>query len=147
MFRHSANFEAEYLFEQLFHRKRPIPIKYPPMPHAIFSNPQVAGVGFTEDELKAKGRDYVVGVNRYKDSAMGMALLEEHGMVKLLFDRRTKKLLGAHILGPEASNMIHILIVFITAGAKIDDLLNIIYVHPALPEVVRNAARKAKAKF
>lgn len=147
MFRHSANFEAEYLLDQLFHKKKATPIKYPPMPHAIFSNPQVAGVGFTEDELKEKKRDYVVGLNYYKDSAMGMALLENEGFVKLLFDKRTKKLIGTHIIGPEASNMIHMLIVYMTLGAKVDDLLNIIYIHPALPEIVRNAARKAKAQF
>ena len=147
LFRHSVNFEGEYLFDQLFHKKRKTPIQYPPMPHAIFSNPQVAGVGVTEEELKRKGTPYIVGKNDYKDSAMGMALLSDHGFVKLLFHKRTKKLLGAHIIGVEASNMIHMLIAYMTMGAKLDDLLNMIYIHPALPENVRNAARNAKKQI
>lgn len=148
LFRHSVNFEGEYLADQLFNRKvKKAPIKYPPMPHAIFSNPQVAGVGFTEDELKEKKIQYVVGFNKYINSAMGTAILEEDGFVKLLFDKKSKKLIGAHIIGPEASNMIHILIVYMTMNAKLDDLLKIIYIHPALPEIVRNAARNANKLF
>ena len=117
------------------------------MPHAIFTHPQVAGVGKTEEELKAEGIDYVVGINLYKSSAMGMALLSDHGFVKILFERSTKKILGAHVIGPEASDMIHMLIAFMNKGGTLDDLLNMIYIHPALPEIVRNAARKAKAIF
>lgn len=146
MFRHSVNFEGEYLADVLFgdNKKAPSAISYPPMPHAIFTNPQIAGVGYTEDELKEKKIDYVVGYNEYKDSAMGMALLEEVGFCKLLFDKKTKKLLGAHIIGPEASDMIHMCIAYITMKATVNDMLNMIYVHPALPEIVRNCARKAE---
>ena len=144
LFRHSVNFEGEYLFNRLFVEKNNNPIIYPPVPHAIFTHPQIAGVGKTEDELKKASVDYVVGLNYYKDSAMGMALLSDHGFVKILIERKTKKLLGAHIIGAEASNMIHILIAFMNMNATLDDLLNMIYIHPALPEIVRNAARKAK---
>jgi len=145
LFRHSVNFEGEYLFNRLFIEKNNNPIVYPPVPHAIFTHPQIAGVGKTEDELKNEGVDYVVGLNHYKDSAMGMALLSDHGFVKILIERTNKKLLGAHIIGAEASNMIHVLIAFMNMNATLDDLLRIIYIHPALPEIVRNAARKAKA--
>lgn len=143
-FRHSVNFEGEYLFDYLFGGKVRKPIRYPPMPYAIFSNPQIAGVGKTEDELKAQGVDYVVGLNSYKSSAMGMALLAEHGFCKILIDRRTRRILGARIIGEEASNMIHMIIAFMNKEGTLDDLLNMIYIHPALPEIVRNAARKAK---
>ena len=54
------------------------------------------------------------------------------------------KFLGANIIGPEASNMIHMLIAFMNKSGTLDDLLNMIYIHPALPEIVRNAARKAQ---
>lgn len=148
LFRHSVNFEAsEYLVPILIHKKKKEPIKYPPIPHAIFTNPQIAGVGLTEQELIEKKIPYVSGLHHYKDSAMGMALMSEYGFVKLLFHKKTQKLLGAHIIGPEASNMIHILIAYITMNAKIDDVLKMVYIHPALPEVVRNAARDAKAQF
>ncbi len=143
-FRHSVNFEGEYLFDEIFGRKRNLPIKYPPVPHAVFTYPQVAGVGKTEDQLKAEGVNYVVGLNSYKSSAMGMALLSDHGFCKILIERSTRKILGAHIVGDEASNMIHMLIAFMNKDGTLDDLLNMIYIHPALPEIVRNAARKAQ---
>lgn len=143
-YRHSVNFEGEYLFNLLYGNKTPQPIRYPPVPHAVFSSPQVAGVGKTEEELKAAGVDYVAGVNPYAKSAMGMALLAEHGFCKILIERGSKKILGAHIVGDEASNMIHMIIALMTKDGTLDDLLSMIYIHPALPEIVRNAARKAK---
>lgn len=147
LFRHSANFEGEYLFDSVFGEETlfPEPIRYPHIPHAVFSNPQIGSVGKLERDLKAEGVDYVVGLNYYKNSAMGMALLSDEGFVKLLFDRKTKKLLGAHIIGEEASNMIHMCIAYMQMGATLDDLLKTIYIHPALPELIRNAARKAHA--
>lgn len=147
-FRHSVNFEGEYLFRTVFEEPGTVePIRYPPMPHAIFTHPQVAGVGKTEEQLKAEGIEYVVGLNPYKSSAMGMALLSDHGFVKILFEKKTRKILGAHVIGPEASDMIHMIIAFMNKEGTLDDLLNMIYIHPALPEIVRNAARKAKALF
>lgn len=147
LFRHSVNFEGEYLMRTVFVQKSREPIRYPPMPHAIFTHPQVAGVGKTEEELKQEGVDYIVGLNSYAQSAMGMALLSDHGFVKILIDRKTRRILGAHIIGPEASNMIHMLIAFMNKEGTLDDLLNMIYIHPALPEIVRNAARKAQEAF
>lgn len=150
-FRHSVNFEGEWLFDALYKSKHDDAIAYPPMPHAIFSNPQIGGVGVTEDELKAAGKcegeDYVVGLNNYKNSAMGDALRSEYGFVKLLFDAKSRKLIGAHIIGPEASDMIHMCIAYITMEATLDDMLKMIYIHPALPENVRNACRKARKRF
>ena len=146
-FRHSVNFEGEYLFRTVFENPSREPIKYPPVPHAIFTHPQVAGVGKTEEELKAEGVEYVVGLNPYKSSAMGMALLSESGFCKILFDKNSRKILGAHIVGDEASDMIHMLIAFMNMNGTLDDLLRMIYIHPALPEIVRNAARKAKEQF
>jgi mycothione reductase len=143
-FRHSVNFEGEYLFDYIFGGKAKRPIHYPPVPHAIFTSPQVAGVGLTEEQAKAEGIDYVIGLNPYKSSAMGMALLSEGGFCKIIIERKTKKILGAHIVGDEASNMLHMIIAFMTKQGTLDDLLNMIYIHPALPEIVRNAARKAK---
>jgi len=147
LYRHTVNFEGEYLLRTLFEEPRDEPIDYPPIPHAIFTHPQVAGVGKTEEELKAEGVNYVVGLNRYADSAMGMALRSEMGFVKVLFDKNTRRLLGAHIIGDEASNMIHMLIAYMNMKATIDDMLRTIYIHPALPEIIRNAVRKACATW
>ena len=144
-FRHSVNFEGEYLFNTLFGNSPRRPIQYPPMPHAIFAHPQIAGVGKTEGQLKDEGADYVVGLNPYKNSAMGMALLSDHGFCKLLVERKSRRILGCHIIGDEASDMIHMVIAFMNKNGTLDDLLNMIYIHPALPEIVRNSARKAEA--
>ncbi|RAP37172.1 dihydrolipoamide dehydrogenase [Candidatus Marinamargulisbacteria bacterium SCGC AAA071-K20] len=143
LFRHSANFEGEYVFKTHFEGSSQGAIKYPPVPHAIFTHPQVGGVGKTEQECVAEGIDYFVGLNPYKSSAMGMALRSESGFVKLIFEKSSQKLIGAHIIGPEASNMIHMCIAYMNMGATLTNIIDTIYVHPALPELIRNAARKA----
>ena len=143
LFRHSANFEGEYLFRTLFENPSDEPIHYKAVPHAVFTHPEIAGVGKTEKELQAENIDYIVGKNSYEESARGMALLPKTGFVKLLFAKDSLKLLGAQIIGEEASNMIHMLIICIQMDATLHDLLEMIYIHPALPEIVRNAARKA----
>ena len=147
MFRHSVNFESQFLFQALFGKQRK-PIQYPPMPHAVFTNPEVGSVGMTEEELQKKNISYVVGKNEYRKSAMGEARLSsKEEFVKLLFHKQTRKLLGAHILGEEASTMIHQLIYAMTFGATAEDLLKMIYIHPALPEVIKKAAEKASDGF
>jgi mycothione reductase len=152
LFRHSVNFEGEYLLEALFTNPNDKPIDYPPMPHAVFTRPQIAGVGKTEDQLKEEGleadKDYIIGLNSYQKSAMGGdALQSDYGFCKLLFDKQSKKLLGAHIIGYEASTLIHQFIYAITFGGTLDDLLHMIYIHPALPEICRNACRNARSKL
>lgn len=147
LFRHSANFQGEYLFNRVIKKSIRGPIKYPPMPHAVFTHPQIGGVGPTEEALKAKNRRYIVGKCEYKNSAMGMALQSEVGLLKLIFDQKTKKLIAAHAIGYEASTLIHMPIAYINMGARLEDLLHTIYIHPALSEIVRNAARDARAQF
>jgi len=152
LFRHCANFEGEYLLEHVIHHlkeKGEVPAEYPPidyvgMPYAVFSNPQVAGVGLTEEECAAAGTKFIKGVNPYSKSAMGDARLSDHGFVKLLIEMGTRKILGCHIVGYEASTMIHQVVPLMRLGGKLEDLLYCIYVHPALNEILRNAARKAR---
>lgn len=84
-----------------------LPIDYTGMPWAVFSYPQVAGVGETEEQLQARGAHYVKGVVPYSKSAMGMALRSDSGLVKLMVERGTRKLLGCFIVGHEASVLIH----------------------------------------
>eukprot|EP00761_Pharyngomonas_kirbyi_P001641 gb/GECH01001645.1/.p1 GENE.gb/GECH01001645.1/~~gb/GECH01001645.1/.p1 ORF type:complete len:519 (+),score=118.82 gb/GECH01001645.1/:1-1557(+) len=143
-FRHSANFEGEYLLETIIHGEQSYPIDYMGMPHAVFSNPQVAGVGETEDELIARNANYVKGLNPYASSAMGMALRSDHGFVKLLIEKGTRKILGCHIIGHEASVLLHEITPLMRLGGKLEDILYSIHIHPALSELVRNAARKAR---
>ena len=142
-FRHSANFEGQYLFDHVVKDGIKNPIDYPPVPHAIFTNPQVAGVGLTERECQEQHRNYYCGTNWYKDSAMGMALKSDKDFVKLIFDTESHCLIGAHIIGKEAATMIHMCILAMNLNATHADLTRMIYIHPALPEVIRNAVRNA----
>lgn len=144
-FRHSVNCEGEHVFNTVVKNGQKAPFAYPPIPHAIFTHPQVAGVGLTEQECVAAGREIVCGVCDYKNSAMGMALRseQEEDVVKLIFCKQTTRLLGAHIMGREAASMCHQLILGIQLNATLADLLDMVYIHPALSEVVRNAARRA----
>lgn len=147
LFRHSVNLEAAYLFRHTIERPSETPIDYGAMPHAVFSSPQIAGVGETEEQLKAQGVDYVVGYRDYAASAMGMALRSDEGFVKLLVDRGTRAILGCHIIGHEASVLIHQVITLMQMKGSLDDLLATTFIHPALNEIVRNAARDASAKL
>ncbi len=143
LFRHSANYEGQYLLETIIHQENPRPIDYTAMPYAVFSSPQIAGVGATEEELKKQKIPYVVGLNNYSQSAMGMALRSESGFVKLLIHQKTRKILGCHIIGEQASVLIHEVLPVMRFGGTLEHLLDTIHIHPALSELVRNAARRA----
>ncbi len=147
LFRHSVNLEGEYLFRTTVEDPVDEPIDYGAMPHAVFSSPQVAGVGETEEELKARGANFVVGARRYAASAMGMALRDDEGLVKLFVERDSRRILGCHIVGHEASVLIHQVITLMQMKGTLDHLLATTFIHPALNEIVRNAARDARAKL
>ncbi|MEW6748465.1 MAG: dihydrolipoyl dehydrogenase [Candidatus Micrarchaeota archaeon] len=140
LFKHSANLEAEYVTIALLTPDHKHPVDYTAMPHAVFSDPQIAGVGFTEQELKEKGEDYLVGKYYYKNTGMGEALAEKEGFVKFIADYEGK-VLGCHILGPEAATLIHEVLVSMKAGkGHVNDIINTIHIHPALSEVVQRGA-------
>jgi dihydrolipoamide dehydrogenase len=143
LFRHTVNFEGEYLMRTAFGRARGPALDYGPVPYAVFATPQIAGVGATENALRRDGVDYVVGKATYADSTPGMARVSELGFVKVLFDRADRRVIGAHIVGEEASVMIHLFIAMMKMGGTLDDLLGMIFIHPALPEVARDAVRDA----
>lgn len=143
-FRHSANFEGEYLFEHLYGANFDAPIQYPPMPEAVFTHPQIASVGFTEEELIKKNIPYYKGINPYSASATGMARMSNSGFVKVLVSEETEEVLGAHIIGEEAANLLHQIVLGMFLKAKLDQYLGMIYIHPAISEITRNAFRKVR---
>jgi mycothione reductase len=141
MFTHAANFESEYL-GQLLTGKTQDPIDYGPMPHAVFTLPEIAGVGATEDELKSASTPYVAGCYPFSNSTKGRALKEEHGLCKFLISP-DHKILGCHIVGHQASVLLHTVLPVMKWRNDIHSLVDIIYIHPSLAEVIRGAARKA----
>jgi len=147
LYRHTVNYEGEYLVRTAIEEASDEPIDYGPVPHAVFSQPETAGVGATEQELREAGTDYVVGRADHADSNMGMARGLDHGFVKILVDKSSRRLLGAHILGDEASDMIHMFIMAMKKQSTLDDMLDMIFIHPALPEIARDAARDARSKL
>ncbi|MFC1764762.1 dihydrolipoyl dehydrogenase family protein [Planctomycetota bacterium] len=141
LYRHTVNYEGEYLVRTVLKGESRTPLDYGPVPHAVFSHPEIAGVGLTESQAQEQGHEVVVGRACYTDSNAGLARGYDHGFVKLLIDRPTRRILGAHILGAEASNLIHLFIAVMKTGGTLDHLLDMIFIHPALPEVARDAAR------
>jgi dihydrolipoamide dehydrogenase len=143
LFRHSVNVEAEYWLEANYLADKPYPIRYPPMPGAVFTHPEVASIGLNEPDARRRGLDVVVAKAAYPSCAMAVARGLDHGLVKLVVDRATGRLLGAHIVGEEASTMIQELTLALTHGMTAADVYRAIYIHPAFPEVIRNAIRDA----
>jgi len=138
MFKHSANLEAEHAYKNSVSGNQ-YPVDYTAMPHAVFSSPQISGVGKTEQELEEEETEYVKATYDYSDTGMGLALKEEHGFVKVLASENGE-ILGFHMIGPEASSLIHEVLVAMKAGSgKIDDIKDTIHIHPALNEVVQRA--------
>ena len=139
MFRHSANLEAESVVYNVLHKKKHA-IDYNPMPHAVFTSPEIAGVGLTEQQAKEQKKNYVVGKAFYKNTGKGEALNEKDGFCKLIVEKKTKKILGCHIMGPNASILIHEVLIAMKSKNSLELLRNVIHIHPALNEVVQRAA-------
>lgn len=140
-FKHNANHEARYLVENLRDPHNARKVDYHAMPHAVFSHPQVASVGCTEQELQKCGVPHRIARHDYKDTGMGAALAEEEGFVKFLVEPETDRILGCHILGPDAATLIHEVLVAMRSGSNtLGDVAETIHIHPALSEVVQRAA-------
>jgi len=138
MFKHTANYEAEIAFKNSLTGNKQS-VDYTAMPHAIFSSPQISGVGKTEQQLEEENVDYVKATYDYKNTGMGLALKEENGFVKVLASEEGE-ILGCHMIGPDASSIIHEVLVAMKAGTeKVEDIQNTIHIHPALNEVVQRA--------
>jgi mycothione reductase len=141
-FKHNANNESRYAYHNmLVPDTKKVPVDYTAMPHAIFSSPQVAGVGFTEQQLSIKGIDYQKSVYPYIKTGMGEAIEDRDGFVKFLVSRNDKKILGCHIIGTDASTLIHEVLIAMKAGdGTVQSITKTIHIHPALSEVIARAA-------
>ncbi len=110
------------------------------VPSAVFTEPPVATVGLTENQAVAKGFDVSCAVQNYGDVAYGWAMEDTTGIAKIVAERGSGRLLGAHIMGYQASSLIQPLIQAMTFGLTAHDMARGQYwIHPALPEVIENA--------
>jgi mycothione reductase len=110
------------------------------VPSAVFTDPQIAIVGLTENEARAQGLNIKVKIQDFADVAYGWAMEDTTGVCKIIVEADTGRILGAHIMGHQASTLIQPLIQAMSFGLGSQDMARGQYwIHPALPEVVENA--------
>ncbi|WP_170327190.1 dihydrolipoyl dehydrogenase [Ruegeria arenilitoris] len=115
-------------------------VNYGVIPGVIYTWPEVANVGETEETLKAAGRDYKVGKFMFMGNGRAKANFAADGFVKILADKETDRILGCHIIGPAAGDLIHEVCVAMEFGASAEDLALTCHAHPTYSEAVREAA-------
>jgi dihydrolipoyl dehydrogenase len=115
-------------------------VNYEVIPNVVYTQPEIAAVGKTEEELKAAGIAYQVGKFPFSANARARANLATDGFVKILADAKTDRVLGVHILGPDAETMIAEAAIAMEFGASSEDIARTCHAHPTLSEAVREAA-------
>ena len=138
--KHVANHEARVVRHNLSNPDDPHRVDHRFIPHAVFGHPQVASVGLTERECQYQQVPYRSHVQPFSSAAYGWAMEDTESAVKVIAHSDTRRLLGAHIIGPQASTLIQQLIQGIHFDLTVDEMArHQYYIHPALPEVVEQA--------
>lgn len=115
-------------------------VNYHTIPWIVYTWPEIAGVGYSEEDLKAKGIEYKAGTFPFLANGRAKAMDESEGMVKILADKTTDKLLGMHIFGPRASDLIAEGVTVLEYGGSAEDVARTCHAHPTLAEAVKEAA-------
>jgi dihydrolipoamide dehydrogenase len=115
-------------------------VSYDTIPSVVYTWPEVASVGKSEDQLKRDGVEYKKGSFPFRANGRALAMASEDGLVKILADKRTDRVLGVHILGPWASDLISEAVTVMEFGGSAEDMARTVHAHPTLPEAVREAA-------
>jgi mycothione reductase len=143
MLKHVANHEAKVVQHNLLASRANTPMRsvnHRFVPAAVFTRPQLATVGLTEAQARAEGYDVMVKVQAFGDTAYGWAMEDTTSVCKLVADRASRLLLGAHLMGPHSAILIQQLIQGMAFGQTVDEMARGQYfIHPAMPEVVENA--------
>lgn len=140
MFKHTANEEADLMWSNAIHGEHSghgekVPMDYWATPHAVFSYPQIAAVGLTEEEAK-KEYDILVGMAEYSSVAKGEAMVEETSFAKAIIEKNTWRILGFHIIGPYAPMLIQEVINAMASDGTLMPIARAQHIHPALPELI-----------
>ena len=138
MLAHKAEDEGIAVAEMLAGQKPHVNLEL--VPSVIYTEPEVAAVGKTEEELQGEGRLYRVGKFPFAANARAKSRRAKDGFAKLLADKATDRILGAHVIGPEAGELIHEICVAMEFGAAAEDVARTCHAHPTLSEAVREAA-------
>jgi NAD(P) transhydrogenase len=116
-------------------------------PYGVYTIPEVSCVGLSEDEAIERGVDVVVGRARFADNVRGQIVGDRDGMVKLVFDGSNRALIGCHVIGERASELVHIGGAVITLGGTVDTFIQMVFNHPTLGETFKYAAYDALGKL
>ncbi len=138
MLAHKAEDEGVALAEQLSGMKTQV--NHEAIPSVIYTHPELASVGLTEEQAKAAGREYRIGKFPFAANGRARCLDEIEGFVKMIADAKTDRLLGVHILGPRASDLIPEAVSVIEFAGSSEDIARTCHAHPTLSEAVREAA-------
>ncbi len=141
MLAHKASHEGVLVAEVISGQNRVYDAKT--VPAVIFTSPEIASVGITEEEAKSQGKDYITGKFPFGANGKAVSLQETDGFVKMVADAKTHALLGVHIIGPEASNLISEAALAMEMGATLEDLALTIHPHPTLGETMMECAEVA----
>lgn len=138
MLAHKAEEEGIAAVERM--AGQPGHVAYDRIPSVVYTWPEFAGVGLTEEQAKEQGLEVAVGTFPFMANGRARALGEKDGQVRIVADARTDRILGAHIVGPRASDLIAELVVAMELGASAEDVARTVHAHPTLPEAVKEAA-------
>jgi dihydrolipoamide dehydrogenase len=143
MFTHVANREAAIAWHNATGKKK-VKMDYSAAPHAVYSHPQIASVGLTEEKAE---KDYhlLIGRAKYFTTAKGEAMMEEEGFAKAIVDAHTNRILGFHIIGPYAPELIQEVVNTMAGGGDIDSVSRGMHIHPALCEVILRTLENIEA--
>jgi dihydrolipoamide dehydrogenase len=146
MFQHAASFEVNHLFKFLYEdENEPLRFKY--MPHAVFSDPEIASVGMSEQEARDKDLDFIVSKTDWLASVKAKSTKLTYPFTKFIVDKNTYEILGCHMIGPQSSTMIHQVLSVMHIDNDIRHLKDMLYIHPALSESLLPAAIDAIKKM
>ena len=138
MLAHTASAEGAACIEGLMGRKSELNLKV--VPSCVYTYPEMSGVGLTEQECEKEGLDYQVGKFPLAGNGKSLIIGDQNGLVKIIADKETKKILGVHMMGPGATEMIMEGALAMTMGATVEDIINTIHSHPTVSESVKEAA-------
>ncbi|MCK4225031.1 MAG: dihydrolipoyl dehydrogenase [candidate division Zixibacteria bacterium] len=141
---HVASMEAELAVENALGSQKKM--DYTAVPRCIFTHPEIGSVGLTEKQATDQGVKVKTGKFPFIANGRAQAESETEGMVKIIADANSSKILGAHILGPRATDLIAELTLAMKMGAKTEDLIDTIHAHPTLSEPVRETALKLEGR-
>jgi len=141
MLAHKAEDEGIYVAERLAGQKPHI--NYNLIPGVVYTWPEVASVGYTEEQLKENGTQYKSGSFPFKASGRAKASMDTDGFVKVLADAKTDEILGVHMIGPRAADMIAEAVVAMEFRASAEDIARICHAHPTYTEALKEAAMAA----